>query len=151
MTYIRNIAAAALVAALHIGPANAGGLFGEGGLIRGDVGRALDPVENRVLTPTARRAVEMGAATFGGFAAGAMGAPPAIGSAVGRCWGRSVNSVFAGNGAATCFGGRAFEATRGNGPMGNRCATRWGVSFPGPWNPLGSPCWVGNDPGHVVR
>jgi hypothetical protein len=36
-------------------------------------------------------------------------------------------------------------------PMGNRCLTPWGVSNPGPWNPLGSMCWVGNVQGYVVN
>jgi hypothetical protein len=45
------------------------------------------------------------------------------------------------------FGQRGGRASV---PMGNRCLTQWGVSNPGPWNPLGSPCWVGNHPGYVV-
>jgi hypothetical protein len=55
------VIAAAVVT--NIPPANAGGLFGKGGVIRGDVGNFLDKnVEGPILTPAARGAT-VGATT----------------------------------------------------------------------------------------
>lgn len=36
-------------------------------------------------------------------------------------------------------------------PMGDQCLTPWGISNPGPWEPIGSACNVNGIPGRVVR
>jgi len=76
--------------------AQAGGLFGPGGVIRGDVGNWLNKhVEGPILTPAARAAtVAAGAAV--GAAAGAMVGAPNLGAAVGAGVGNAVNDAAAG-------------------------------------------------------
>ena len=77
---------------------SAGGLFGEGGVIRGDVGRAMQPFQQRVLTPAIRKEVENQAAAAGAYGGGYVAGPyGAVGGAiVGRSTGRWVNNCFAG-------------------------------------------------------
>ncbi len=69
--------------------------------------------------------------------------PPGSGAAMHKLWMRNAGA------------GRPDEAhpvNRGfRPPMGNRCATRYEVSFPGPVNPIGSPCYLNGIPGRVVR
>jgi hypothetical protein len=77
--------------------AQAGGLFGEGGLIRGDVGRILDPVEQQIFTPAARGAVVAGSGFVGGVGGTILGCP-ACGVYVGEQFGEAINERFAGRG-----------------------------------------------------
>lgn len=149
----KNLAKASVVlaiATLVFGQAQAGGLFGDGGIFRGDVGEWLDPVENEVLTPMVQETVEATGTVFGGVIGGAVGQPE-IGALLGNCWGRNVNSGFAGRGAEHCVG-RGFEAVGSNRPpeMGNFCYTTAGVFGPGPMNPVGSPCWSQTPYGRVT-
>jgi hypothetical protein len=80
-------------------PANAGGLFGDGGLIKGDVGRFMEKhVQEPIATPVLRGAVEYGS-TVGGAAVGGYyggGAGAVAGGALGNRLGRGVNDSFAG-------------------------------------------------------
>ena len=77
--------------------AEAGGLFGKGGLIRGSVGNFLDKhVEKPILTPAARGAAVAGGAALGAAGALAVGAPPNAGAAVGAAVGHAVNEAAAG-------------------------------------------------------
>lgn len=132
----------------------AGGLFGEGGLIRGDIGELMDPIENTILTPLAQESVNAGAAAIGGYFGGEVGAT--IGATV---VGPTINDAFGGGGQMMArqpvanpylrqdqgmMGGFQVE-------MGNRCLTDAGVSDYGPMNPLGSQCWMGPYMGVVVR
>ena len=145
-----SILLVALASTATMAPVHAGGLFGDGGLIRGWVGDQLDPIEREITTPMARRTVE-GLGTAAGGVLGANVGIPTVGAVAGNCFGRAVNSAFAGRGASGC-GGRGFRVeTSPRTTMGNRCATPWGVSDPGPRNPIGTVCFVGPDRGRVVR
>lgn len=153
------IAVAAVAATINFTTANAGGLFGEGGLIRGDIGKLLDPIENKVLTPVAQSATVAGAAAAGAYVGGELGG--VIGAQAGHC----INQVFAGRNCAPSSRGTA--APQPNGPVwngqaalpnpnmmglpvsaplsmpqisGNFCFTPVGVFGPGPINPVGMPC-----------
>jgi hypothetical protein len=77
--------------------ANAGGLFGDGGLIGGDVGRALAPIQHQV-TPILRGTVTAGSTAVGGAVGGYYGGPAggAVGGAVGNATGNMINQCFAG-------------------------------------------------------
>ncbi len=75
--------------------AQAGGLFGEGGIFRGDLGRALDPIEKNFTTPVARGAAVAGGAIVGGVVGGAFGAPH-TGAMVGQYVGQEFNNRLAG-------------------------------------------------------
>lgn len=161
-SYKTLIAVAAVAASMSISTANAGGLFGEGGLIRGDVGKLLDPIENKVLTPVAQSATVAGAAAAGAYVGGELGG--VIGAQAGHC----INQVFAGR---TCAPGVQGSVPQQPGipitngqfshatlpppvmpgqrvpaalpmpqPLGNYCFTPVGVFGPGPVNPMGSPC-----------
>lgn len=126
--------------------AYAGGLFGNGGLIRGSVGEFFDKnLEKPILTPTARAgAVAAGTAlgTYGGSFVGA----PQIGGAIGAQIGQGINDAARGSN---------FNASRTQQPlrqpvqprnlhprqqMANVCHTPYGRSVPGPFAPVGSPC-----------
>lgn len=88
---------AVTVAAIATAPAaQAGGLFGSGGLIRGSIGNFLDKhVEKPILTPVARgTAVAVGTAV-GTVAGAAVGAPQA-GAVLGAGAGQFVNEAAAG-------------------------------------------------------
>jgi hypothetical protein len=77
-------------------PAEAGGLFGEGGLFRGSVGEFLDKhVEQPILTPAARAATVAVAAAAGATAGAHLGAPEA-GAALGTAVGQAINDAAAG-------------------------------------------------------
>lgn len=152
-----------LVAGLSVSSANAGGLFGDGGLIRGDVGKILNPIENKVLTPIAQEATVAGAAAVGTYLGGELGG--VIGAQAGNC----INQAFAGKDCAggnmkahrpqqmpnrqpAQFGapggfqnGGGFPAPQFNPAFntqafGNFCMTQFGVFGPGPVNPVGMPC-----------
>ena len=76
--------------------AHAGGLFGDGGLIRGSVGRALDKhVEKPVLTPLAQSTV-VASGTVAATAVGATVGAPSVGAIVGAGVGDAVNKEAAG-------------------------------------------------------
>jgi hypothetical protein len=79
--------------------ANAGGLFGEGGVIRGSIGNALKPVQERVLTPVVRGAVVGAGTTVGTVAGGYYGGPTGavVGGTAGNALGHGVNNCFAGH------------------------------------------------------
>ena len=102
MTSIRKIAIGLMVAAatvsMAVSGANAGGLFGDGGLIRGDVGRIMAPVQQHVLTPVVQGAVVGVGAAAGAVGGGYVGGPTgaAVGSAAGAATGNWVNGCFAG-------------------------------------------------------
>ena len=98
-TWRKAVVAAAIggVVAFSVMPASAGGLFGDGGLIRGDVGRIHNTVQ-KPLTPIVRGTVEAataGGAAVGGYYGGPSGA--VIGGAVGNGVGRQINNCFAGH------------------------------------------------------
>jgi len=79
--------------------ANAGGLFGEGGLIRGDVGRIMKPVQERVFTPIVRGTVTGVTTTVG----------TAVGTYYGGPWGGVAGGtagVATGNWINRCAAGR---------------------------------------------
>ena len=80
--FVMTVAAAAIAATTMVSAANAGGLFGDGGFIRGWVGKVLDPVENKVLTPAARGATVAAGAAVGAAVGGNAGA--AVGAAIGE-------------------------------------------------------------------
>jgi len=94
----KMLQSAALAAALglSITPSYAGGLFGKGGIFRGDVGNFLDKnLEQPILTPAARGAtVAAGAAA--GAAVGALVGAPEAGAVVGAGAGNAVNDYAAG-------------------------------------------------------
>lgn len=129
------------------GHATAGGLFGDGGLIRGDVGKFLDRTIDKPFTPILRGAVVAGGAAVGGAGAQWIGIPAPIGSALGAGVGNQVNEIFAGRGPWNNPRSRP-----GNVMLGNRCATGYMVSGPGPLAPLGSPCHLNTgERGQIVR
>lgn len=116
-------------------PAHAGGLFGNGGLIRGSVGEFLDrTVENPITTPLAQ-----GTAVAAGTAVGEYYGGP-VGGMVGACVGQGVNERFAGRRFSCAQQMPSPPPPRFQ--LGNRCATQMGISDPGPAAPLGSPCNV---------
>lgn len=133
--------------ALTAGHANAGGLFGDGGLIRGDVGRVMNVVVDKPVTPVLRGAVVAGGAVLGGAGGEMIGIPAPIGSAVGAGMGNQINEIFAGRGPWN-----NASAQPGNVVLGNRCANSYMVSDPGPMAPLGSPCrFYTGERGQIVR
>jgi hypothetical protein len=88
---MRTALVVAILSSVICGSASAGGLFGDDGLIGGDVGRFLDKnLEEPVLTPWARNATE-GATTAVGTV---IGGP--IGGAVGEYVGKAINERAAG-------------------------------------------------------
>ncbi len=118
------------------GQAHAGGVGGD--LIEGlcggcGAGKALDRLNKDLGHP----AEKLGAGIIEAYG------PPGSGAAMHKLWMRNAGA------------GRPDEAhpvNRGfRPPMGNRCATRYEVSFPGPVNPIGSPCYLNGIPGRVVR
>jgi hypothetical protein len=155
------VSAAAIVAASTCG-ASAGGLFGDGGLIGGDVGRFVhDNVQAPILTPMVQGAVT-GATTAAG---NIVGGP--IGGLVGGYVGDTINDRFAGGGNPI---GRPAQGPSGPamvppppsnygqlppvmpapGPvLGNACATQVGVFGPGPFMPRGQYCFVMTPMGRV--
>jgi hypothetical protein len=80
------------LAVMAVAPAaQAGGLFGRGGLIRGSVGNFMDRhIEKPITTPLARGAVVAGGAAVGAYFAGEAGA---VGGAM---LGHGLNRVAAG-------------------------------------------------------
>jgi hypothetical protein len=126
-------------------PAVAGGLFGEGGLIRGDVGNFFDEtIQEPILTPIVQGAVVAGGAAAGAAAGQWVGVPGPFGAMVGGQIGQGINVWAAGG-----HGSRAPQVQ-----FGYFCRTNQGDFGPGPMNPLGSPChgntpW-GSVPGYVV-
>ena len=93
-----KLAAALIVGSIALsGGAQAGGLFGEGGIFRGTVGQVLDKVENDVLTPVARGTAVVGGAAAGGVGALATGSDPRSGVAAGGMLGQIVNEGFKGS------------------------------------------------------
>ncbi len=160
---ITGVAAAAIAVAVGGASANAGGLFGEGGLIRGDIGKFMDPIEHQVLTPMAQDATVIGSTAVGAYFGGEIGG--AIGAQAGNC----INQAFAGKDCAgggmkakkkrlpqrvrepAQFGGIAEFPNDYNGQgfngqgfnpqaFGNFCMTQVGLAGPGPMNPVGMPC-----------
>ncbi len=86
----------AALAATAAAPADAGGLFGKGGLIRGSVGNFIAKnVQEPVLTPMARGAVVAGGAVVGAAAGSYVGAP-VTGGAAGAGIGQGINDLAAG-------------------------------------------------------
>jgi hypothetical protein len=144
------VVATAIIAASTCG-AGAGGLFGDGGLIRGDVGKWMhDNVQAPVLTP-----IVQGAVTGTTTAAGTIVGGP-IGGVVGGYVGDQINERFAGGGNPI---GRPVQGPQapsmappsnyGQLPpvlpapvLGNACVTRIGVFGPGPFAPRGQYCFV---------
>ena len=87
---LTSLVVAALISVSSV-DAYAGGLFGEGGLIRGDVGNFLDrTVERRFTTPLAQGAVTAGATVLGCKYGGLMGC------SAGNSVGQGINDAFAG-------------------------------------------------------
>lgn len=122
MKHPLKLSAALAVAALAAtSPAYAGGLFGDGGLIRGSVGDWLDEnVEGPITTPLARQATV------------------AAGTAVGTYYGGPIGGVaggIAGNYANDCFRGdcsRSFRAARDGGGGYPQPPAYYGYSYPAP-------------------
>jgi hypothetical protein len=140
----------ALIAASVVGfshAATAGGLFGDGGLIRGDVGRFMQKnVQEPILTPMARGAVTTTTAAVGGVVGGVIGGPTGatIGGLGGKYVGDEINRRAAGEGNP--IGRPAQYDPQQSAPvLGNWCATPVGIFGPGPWSPVGTPCH-GNGP-----
>ena len=145
--------AAITVIAVGTSTANAGGFFGDGGLIRGTVGKFLDKhVENPITTPLAR-AGTVAAGTAIGTVAGAEVGQPAIGGMIGNQLGHCVNDIFRGGDCGT-RGQQGHVSQPQHAPrmqqvarpmqqapqFGNFCTTPIGRFGPGPMNPLGAPC-----------
>lgn len=108
--YARLKIGAAMALLVLASPAHAGGLFGDGGLIRGSVGNYLDrTIENPILTPFARQATVATGTAVGAYYGGEVGA------VIGGFAGHTVNDCFRGD----C--GRSYRATGGGGyaPTGN--------------------------------
>jgi hypothetical protein len=118
----------ALVAASVAGfsqAANAGGLFGEGGLIRGDVGNFLDRnLEQPVLTPMARNTV--------------VGATTAVGTAVGGYVGGPTGAKLGGY-AGGYVGDQINERAANQSPPIGRPARYPQQQQPAPYENGGSP------------
>jgi hypothetical protein len=128
--------------------ANAGGLFGEGGVIRGDVGTFMQKnVQEPILTPAARGAVTTTTTAVGGVVGGVIGGPTGatIGGFGGKQVGDEINRRAAGQGnpigRPTQYPPQQYDAP----VLGNRCATQVGIFAPGPWDRVGAPCH-GNGP-----
>lgn len=150
----------ALVAISATQPAFAGGFFGEGGLIRGDVGNLLErAIEKPITTPLARTGAVAGGTAAGAIIGGKFGQPE-IGAFVGNQMGHCINDIFAGQNCGT----RTPAPPVNNGPQwspqpiqrfGNYCATPSGIFGPGPMNPIGSFCHAmtpyGPVPGRVIN
>lgn len=88
------LAAAAMVAAPFAlsTPAEAGGLFGKKGLIRGSVGRFVEKNVNPIATPVLRKAVVIAAGAGGAVVGGLVGAPQ-VGAALGAAAGEGINKA----------------------------------------------------------
>ena len=124
------VAVAAIATSLAL-PASAGGLFGNGGLIRGDVGNFLDKnLEQPILTPAARTVTVVAGAAVGAYVAGEPGA--IIGAVVGHGINEAVGP-----------GRPAAEQRVATVEIGATCATQtvgnWTLSDP---LPVGMECFV---------
>jgi hypothetical protein len=141
------IATALTLLALASGHANAGGLFGKGGLIRGDVGKLGDVIIDKPVTPVLRGTVVAGGAVLGGVGGEMLGIPVPIGAAAGAGMGNEINEIFAGRGPWSSPPARPVNVM-----LGNRCSTGYLVSNPGPLAPLGAPCeFRTGERGWIVR
>jgi hypothetical protein len=153
---ITALIAASIVVVSHA--ANAGGLFGDGGLIGGDVGRFMQKnVQEPVLTPLVRGAVVGTTTAVGGVVGGALGGPTGatVGGLGGKYVGDEINRYAAGEGNPI---GRPaqYPPQQYSAPvLGNRCATPVGIFAPGPWDQVGAPCHgngpYGPIPGQVIQ
>ena len=124
------VVAVASVAALGFTAvtADAGGLFGDGGLFRGTIGEIFDPVEEQVLTPMAQGAAVAGGAALGAAGAAYVGAPPQMGGMIGACAGQVVNEAFAGQARGACAEQMARDA--GNQAiMGAQQQAAWNLGY----------------------
>lgn len=138
---------AAIIFIASVGTASAGGICGDGGLIRGALGKACDKyVEKPITTPMARQAAVMGGQALGTY----FGGP--VGGVVGGMVGHGVNDAFA--------GGRRqhqqpVEPLLNYMPpvhtvdLGNFCGTQFGMVGPGVPLPIGSACWVDTNQGRI--
>jgi len=155
MINLKKLAAVVVIASAPVSissAASAGGIFGDGGLIGGDVGKFFDEViEGPITTPLARQATEVGAAALGEYIGGPAGA------VIGRRVGQEINNVARGRPAfqqpapvqqrrirqqpvSQPQGGWGQPAPRM--AMGNFCYTHSGIHGPGPLNPVGAPCHI---------
>ncbi|MCA3446545.1 MAG: hypothetical protein INF93_07490 [Rhodobacter sp.] len=147
---MKLLLASATMVLLSVTGSYAGGLFGDGGLIRGSVGEIFDPIERNVLTPLAQGSVNAGAAAAGGWLGGSAGA--AIGGGI---VGPAINDAFAGGrsngGPQPPAMHPVIQQPMPMQMMGNRCLTQGGLSGFGPLNPIGSFCTMGPYTGVVVQ
>lgn len=162
MKNYKSVAIACVVASFLAAPqsATAGGLFGDGGLIRGTVGEIFNEViEEPILTPLARTTT-VAAGTAAGTIVGGHAGHPAIGGLIGNQLGHCVNDVFAGGNCGTRTAGPAARptpqviqqqpqylpqpqiVTQPRPPFGTFCQTPFGIFGPGPMNPVGAPCYT---------
>lgn len=134
------LAASVAIVAVTVTGASAGGLFGKGGLIRGDVGNFIDKhVEKPILTPVARAATVIVGAAVATYVAGPLAAP--VGAAVGEAVNQAVGP--GGGGAAQTVavqtGKTCSTDTVGDWPLdqaqplGGACSIKFqnGKEFPG--------------------
>lgn len=137
-----TVTAVSLMGTVH--SASAGGLFGDGGLIRGSVGKFLDKnLEKPITTPLARGATVAAGTAAGTYVGGLVGAPQ-IGGAIGGQLGHVTNNVAAGrkpfqSGQQTTTGGYSgnqqvqvqpnYRAYNQYQPVfSNRCFTNIGIA-----------------------
>lgn len=164
---ITKLAVAGTLFFSAIATAQAGGLFGDGGLIRGDIGRIFDKhVEKPITTPLARQGAVAAGTAAGAFLGGKAG-NPAIGGMIGNQMGHCVNSIFAGGNcgmrgrpAPVQHGGMARRAPmpvqngwgRQGPAVGAFCLTSAGRAGPGPVQQIGNFCRDNFGlPGRIVR
>lgn len=139
--FLKSVLSAAVVVSTLASPAAAGGLFGHGGIIRGDVGNFLDKhVEKPITTPLARATVVVVGSAVGAYVGGEVGA--VVGAAVGH----AINEAAGpGKGKGKSRQRKVVEA-------GKTCSTdtvgKWELKAP---SPLGSECTIKFDNGAEVN
>ena len=132
---IKKCALIAMTVLATSGAACAGGLFGDGGIIRGSVGKFMDKhVEQPILTPGVRNLVVGGGTAIGGYYGGPAGA------VMGGAMGHAINEAAAGHGRTDSHRSAPQGRMASTPQYGNFCMTEVGRVGPGPVNPLGAPC-----------